>query len=209
MGKREDGMGGVVGCGGVGAWGVLGGAGGRAGHVARLGRATRRPRPPAGAALAPTGRPAPQPRPGLATATCAGPTTPSMNVAARLGHDGVRHPWRTVLLVQAMCMGCLTPMHRHMHHARCKASGVPTGDIASPGLPAGPGRPVGGRGAPVGGRGRLVARPSRATWPPRPRRQARAPQEPNSPEAINDTHQRNPEEPHGEHPGRPAPAARF
>src|SRR5690606_40305389 len=50
--------------------------------------------------------------PGLATATCAGPTTPSMNVAARPWHDGVRHPWRTILLVQAMCAGCLTPAAR-------------------------------------------------------------------------------------------------
>src|SRR5690606_24527915 len=37
--------------------------------------------------------------------------------------------------------------------------------------------PVGGREAPVGGRGRLVARPSRATWPLRPHRHARASQE--------------------------------
>src|SRR5690606_41383071 len=40
-----------------------------------------------------------------------------------------------------------------------------------------PGWPVGGREAPVGGRGRLVARPSRATWPLRPHRHARASQE--------------------------------
>src|SRR5690606_18591631 len=33
-------------------------------------------------------------------------------MATRLGHDGVRHPWRTVLLVQAVCEGCLTPAAR-------------------------------------------------------------------------------------------------
>src|SRR5690606_36805253 len=101
-----------VGCRAVGAWGVLGGAGGRAGHVARLGRATRRPRPPAGATLAPTGRPAAQPRPGLATATCAGPTTPAMNEAARPRHDHVRAPWRALRAVQRMGAGCLPPAAR-------------------------------------------------------------------------------------------------
>src|SRR5690606_41593961 len=56
----------------------------------------------------------------------------------------------------------------------------PTRDPASPGVPVGPGRPVGARAAPAGGRGRLVARPSRATWPTGPHRHARARQELNT-----------------------------
>ena len=61
---------------------------------------------------------------------------------------------------------------------------APIRDIASPCLPARPERPVGGRAAPAGGRGRLVARPSRPTWPIRSRRQARASQELNINQSI-------------------------
>jgi len=67
-------------------WGV------RAGHVARLGRATRRPRPPAGATLAPTGRPA-----------LPSPAQDSQQRHAGLGWNhwgtavGVRHPNATVV----------------------------------------------------------------------------------------------------------------
>ena len=67
-------------------WGV------RAGHVARLGRAIRRPRPPAGATLAPTGRPA-----------LPSPAQDSQQRHAGLGWNhwgtavGVRHPNATVV----------------------------------------------------------------------------------------------------------------
>src|SRR5690606_41623918 len=50
--------------------------------------------------------------------------------------------------------------------------------VASPGRGWGAGRPVGARVAPAGGRGRLVARPSRATWPARPPAPPRTPQAP-------------------------------
>ena len=83
-------------------WGV------RAGHVARLGRATRRPRPPAGATLAPTGRPA-----------LPSPAQDSQQRHAGLGWNhwgtavGVRHPNATVV------GRCQTPLaHRFFKHDR-------------------------------------------------------------------------------------------
>src|SRR5690606_713955 len=98
---------------------------------------------------------------------------------------------RTVLLDETTCTGCLTPA--------CDESltspPMPGADIvirftsgtadqacrrreSRPGLGRA-GRPVGARAAPAGGRGRLVARPSRATWP------ARTPQpRPGRPTAI-------------------------
>src|SRR5690606_1500103 len=82
-------------------------------------------------------------------------------------------PLRTIVLEETVWTGCLTPPCRQVPDTylaprdtssmgfRTPASGASIADIASPRVPAGPGRPVGARGAPAGGRGRLVARPSR------------------------------------------------
>src|SRR5690606_36577997 len=133
---------------------------------------------PAGAALAPTGRPGPTGRRGLTASRVEAPDASCRQCDAR--------PWCLVLVSD-------TPVHRlacrdgvhgvsdtcvHPNHGALTSVSAPhappsdwwTGACGWCESRAGlgrAGRPVGARVAPAGGRGRLVARPSRATWPAR------------------------------------------
>jgi len=155
----------------------LGSSGARAwrrdpgGHVARLGRATRRPRPPAGAALAPTGRPGPAAMRGLAmsrvhtpclvrvSGTCLRGNARGLMQVSDTPDTGSRQARPCPGVSDTYCLHLRPPSPTARPRAcRCRESW--------PGL-GGAGRPVGARAAPAGGRGRLGARPSRATWPAR------------------------------------------